>query len=140
MTKTVADAAAELQAIAGKDPEDPATDSAPATVPNYMAALSRPRSRQADRRHQQHQRQLPGGDRGDPGARRDHGPDPDADPGPDFPASSLGVQARPQRLSRPPARERADEVAADIIAFNTAHADEALKFGQTLLTRARRST
>ena len=40
MTRTVADAAAELQAIAGKDPEDPATDSAPATVPNYLAALS----------------------------------------------------------------------------------------------------
>ena len=40
MTRTVADAAAELQAIAGKDPEDPATDSAPATVPNYVAALS----------------------------------------------------------------------------------------------------
>ena len=39
MTRTVADAAAELQAIAGKDPEDPATDSAPATVPNYLAAL-----------------------------------------------------------------------------------------------------
>ena len=40
MTRTVADAAAELGAIAGKDPEDPATDSAPATVPNYLAALS----------------------------------------------------------------------------------------------------
>ncbi len=29
MTRTVADAAAELQAIAGTDPEDPATDGAP---------------------------------------------------------------------------------------------------------------
>ena len=39
MTRTVADAAAELGAIAGKDPEDPATDSAPATVPDYLAGL-----------------------------------------------------------------------------------------------------
>ena len=53
MTRTVADAAAELQAIAGKDPEDPATDGAPATVPNYVAALSDDRAAgQADRRHQ----------------------------------------------------------------------------------------
>ena len=33
MTRTVADAAAELGAIAGKDPEDPATDSAPRRGP-----------------------------------------------------------------------------------------------------------
>src|SRR4051794_1332247 len=40
ITRTVADAAAELQAIAGKDPDDPATDSAPATVPDYLAGLT----------------------------------------------------------------------------------------------------
>jgi amidase len=40
MTRTVADAAAELGAIAGKDPEDPATATAPDTVPDYLAALS----------------------------------------------------------------------------------------------------
>src|ERR1044072_5560782 len=39
MTRTVADAAAELQAIAGKDAEGPATDGAPAAVPDYSAAL-----------------------------------------------------------------------------------------------------
>ena len=39
MTRTVADAAAELQAIAGRDPEDPATADAPATVPDYLGAL-----------------------------------------------------------------------------------------------------
>jgi amidase len=39
MTRTVADAAAELGAIAGKDPEDPATDAAPDTVPDYLGAL-----------------------------------------------------------------------------------------------------
>jgi Asp-tRNA(Asn)/Glu-tRNA(Gln) amidotransferase A subunit family amidase len=40
ITRTVADAAAELQAIAGKDPDDPATDSAPAAIPDYMAGLT----------------------------------------------------------------------------------------------------
>jgi amidase len=40
MTRTVADAAAELSAIAGKDPEDPATATAPDTVPDYLGALS----------------------------------------------------------------------------------------------------
>src|SRR6478735_2167059 len=38
MTRTVADAAAELHAIAGPDPEDPATDGAP-PVPDYLAGL-----------------------------------------------------------------------------------------------------
>jgi amidase len=40
MTRSVYDAAAELGAIAGKDPEDPATASAPDTVPDYLAGLS----------------------------------------------------------------------------------------------------
>jgi amidase len=40
MTRTVADAAAELGAIAGKDPEDPETATAPDTVPDYLGALS----------------------------------------------------------------------------------------------------
>src|SRR5262249_20771841 len=39
ITRTVADAAAELQAIAGKDPEDAATAGAPDTVPDYLAGL-----------------------------------------------------------------------------------------------------
>jgi amidase len=39
MVQTVYDAAAELQAIAGKDAEDPATDAQPATLPDYVAAL-----------------------------------------------------------------------------------------------------
>src|SRR4051812_26840951 len=39
MTRTVADAAAELQAIAGRDAEDPATADAP-TAPDYLAGLS----------------------------------------------------------------------------------------------------
>ena len=47
MTRTVADAAAELGAIAGKDPEDPATDSAPATVPDYLAGAEHHRAGRA---------------------------------------------------------------------------------------------
>ncbi|MCA0374698.1 MAG: amidase [Gemmatimonadetes bacterium] len=39
MTRTVADAALLLQAIAGRDANDAATASAPATVPDYVAAL-----------------------------------------------------------------------------------------------------
>src|SRR3954470_9600213 len=39
ITRTVADAAAALQAIAGQDPEDPATAGAPASVPDYLAGL-----------------------------------------------------------------------------------------------------
>lgn len=39
MVRTVTDAAMELQAIAGKDPEDPATASAPDTVPDYLTGL-----------------------------------------------------------------------------------------------------
>src|SRR5690348_15467201 len=40
MTRTVADAAAELGAIAGKDADDPVTLTQPDTVPDYLGALS----------------------------------------------------------------------------------------------------
>jgi amidase len=40
MTRTVADAAAELGAIAGKDAEDPVTLTQPDPVPDYLAGLS----------------------------------------------------------------------------------------------------
>jgi amidase len=39
MTRTVSDAAALLQAIAGRDEQDPSTGAAPATTPDYAAAL-----------------------------------------------------------------------------------------------------
>lgn len=39
MTRTVADAAAVLQAIAAPDPQDPATRTAPPSTPNYLAHL-----------------------------------------------------------------------------------------------------
>ena len=102
MTKTVADAAAELQAIAGKDAEDPATATAPDTVPNYLAGLSADRAAgQADRRDQQHQRAVPGRDRGGSGSRRDDRADPDPEPGPELQRDPhRGVQARPQRVPR----------------------------------------
>lgn len=40
IARTVADAAAELQAIAAKDPQDSATDGAPSTAPDYLGGLS----------------------------------------------------------------------------------------------------
>ena len=56
MTRTVADAAAELQAIAGKDPEDPATDGAPDNGPELHRRAHHDRAGgQADRRrHHRH--------------------------------------------------------------------------------------
>jgi len=39
MARTVADAAALLGAMAGRDPADPATADAPATIPDYLATL-----------------------------------------------------------------------------------------------------
>ena len=137
MTRTVADAAAELQAIAGKDPEDPATDGAPATVPNYVAALSHHRAAgQADRRHQHHTNaHYLAAVAADPGARGDHGPDRRRPARPDSgdiltPEFKRDLNAY---LGRLPASAPMKSL-ADIIAYNTAHADEALKFGQTQLT------
>lgn len=39
MTRSVADAAAVLQAIAAPDPQDPATHTAPSSIPNYLTHL-----------------------------------------------------------------------------------------------------
>jgi amidase len=41
MVQTVYDAAVELQAIAGQDPEDPATEGQPSPLPDYAAGLRR---------------------------------------------------------------------------------------------------
>ncbi len=129
MTRTVADAAAELQAIAGPDPEDPVTADAPTrglpgglktdalagkrigvianTNAQYLAAVAAVQALGAttvqvtcaDARR---------------AVRRPH----------------RRVQARPERVPRPPPASAPMKSLADIIAFNTAHADEALKFGQ----------
>ena len=136
MTRTVADAAAELGAIAGKDPEDPATDSAPATVPNYLAGLSTDRAgRQAHRRHQQHQRAVRRRGRRCPGAGRDDG-DWSTSPQSAAPFDILTPEFKRDLnayLSRLPANAPMKTL-ADIIAYNTANANDATKFGQTQLT------
>ena len=63
----------------------------PDTVPDYLAGLSTTALHgQADRRHQQQQRAVRGGGRGGPVARRDDGPDLDAD----------ALPARPRSCSR----------------------------------------
>ena len=112
MTRTVADAAAELQAIAGKDPEDPATDTAPAAVPDYLAgldadALAGKRIGVINNTNAQYVAAI--------AAVQALGATTVQ-----ITAPTLGravrrphrrVQARPQRLPRPAARERADEVA-----------------------------
>ncbi len=134
MTRTVADAAAELQAIAGKDPEDPATADQP-PVPDYAAAL-------------------------DPGALDGARLGVVANNDPNYQAAlavvrTLGAEtveitapanttapsilnyefkrdlnAYLERLGpRAPRRSL-----AEIVAYNERHPEEALKFGQTLLT------
>ncbi len=81
MTRTVADAAAELHAIAGPDPEDPATDGAP-PVPDYLAGL-KPDALAGKRIGviNNTERAVRRGGGGGPGARRDHGADQRADRG-----------------------------------------------------------
>ena len=71
ITRTVYDAALQLQAIAGADPADPATAGAPA-APDYLAGPRADRAqRQARRGDQQHDGAVPGRGHRDPGARRD---------------------------------------------------------------------
>ena len=110
MTRTVADAAAELGAIAGKDPEDPATATAPDTVPNYLAGLS-PTALQGKRigviNNNNAQYVAAVAAIQSLGATTVAVPTPNAaelelDPVP-------GVQARPRRVLLAAARERADE-------------------------------
>ena len=85
MVRTVADGAAELQAIAGADPLllDPlggVADRSRSVLPDYLAALD-PNALAGKRigDHQLGRSELPGSGGGDPGTRRGHGDDPDAD-------------------------------------------------------------
>ncbi|WP_211232928.1 amidase family protein [Solirubrobacter soli] len=136
ITKTVADAAAELQAIAGKDPEDPATDSAPATVPNYLAgltptALNGKRIGVINNTNAQYQAAIAAIQA--LGATTVLIPTPSpAQNFPDILASEFKRDLNAY-LSRLPANAPRKTL-QDIIDYNTAHADEALKFGQTQLT------
>ena len=135
ITRTVADAAAELAAIAGKDPEDPATDGAPATVPNYLAgltttALNGKRIGVTNNTNAQYQTAI--------AAIQALGATtvliPTPTPAQNFPDIVPSEFKRDLNayLSRLPATAPMKSL-ADIIAFNAAHADEALKFGQVQL-------
>ena len=134
MTRTVADAAAELHAIAGPDPEDPATDGAP-PVPDYLAGLK-------------------------PDALAGKRIGVITNTGAQYVAAVAAVQAlgaTTVQINAPTAANTGDILTpefkrdlnaylgrlpssapmkslADIIAYNTAHPDDALKYGQTQLT------
>ena len=133
MTRTVADAAAELQAIAGPDPEDPVTADAPST--DYLAglktdALAGKRIGVVSDTNAQYQAAIAAIQR--LGAI----PVPVTATNPPAPYDVLTAEFKRDLnayLGRLPASAPVKSL-ADIIAFNTAHADEALKFGQGLLT------
>jgi Asp-tRNA(Asn)/Glu-tRNA(Gln) amidotransferase A subunit family amidase len=134
ITRTVADAAAELQAIAGKDPEDAATGGQP-PVPDYLAALSttaldKQRIGVIASTNAQYQAAIQAVQA--LGATTVQITAPSAPPAPDIltPEFKRDLNAY---LSRLPASAPMKSL-ADIIAYNSAHADEALKFGQTQLT------
>ena len=133
MTRTVADAAAELQAIAGPDPEDPVTADAPSA--DYLAglktdALAGKRIGVVSDTNAQYQAAIAAIQR--LGAI----PVPVTWTNPPAPYDVLTAEFKRDLnayLGRLPASAPVKSL-ADIIAFNTAHADEALKFGQGLLT------
>ena len=135
ITRSVADAATELQAIAGKDPQDPATDGAPASVPNYLAALT-PTALNGKRigvinnTNAQYQAAILAIQA--LGATTVQIPTPTpAQNFPDVVASEFKRDLNAY-LGRLPASAPMKSL-ADIIAYNDAHADEALKFGQQQL-------
>jgi Asp-tRNA(Asn)/Glu-tRNA(Gln) amidotransferase A subunit family amidase len=137
MTRTVADAAAELGAIAGKDPDDPATAGAPDGVPDYLAGLS-PTALDGKRigivnsNNAQYQAAITairalGATTVTIATPATSPPNPPDILTPEF-KRDLNAY-----LSRLPASAPMKSL-ADIIAYNTAHAQEATKYGQTQLT------
>jgi Asp-tRNA(Asn)/Glu-tRNA(Gln) amidotransferase A subunit family amidase len=133
MAKTVADAAAELQAIAGPDPDDPATAGQPDELPDYLDALS-PHALEGVRlgvianANANYQAAI--------AAVRSRGAEtveiPTPQPAQNFP--QILTQEFKRDLNAYLARLPQDapmKTLADIIAYNDAHAQEALKFGQT---------
>ncbi len=131
MTRTVADAAAELQAVAGPDSEDPATAAQPNPLPDYLAALST--DALADAR-------LGVTDSSDPIYQaavdkvEELGAETVLVTGPASNPSGSILTAEFKRdinayLGRLPSEAPRDTL-ADIIAYNDANANEALKFGQ----------
>ena len=143
MTRTVADAAAELGAIAGKDPEDPATDTAPDTVPDYLAGLS-PTALAGKRigvinsTNAQYMAAI--------AAIQALGATTVTVPSPNAAALELDSCSRSSSAISPRTSPRLPASApmktlADVIAYNNANADDALKYGQaTADRRARRPT
>ncbi len=134
IARTVADAAAELQAIAGKDPDDPATNGAPDTVPDYLAALKTTALQSArigivNSNNAQYQAAVTAVQA--LGATTVQIATPTAPGAPDIltPEFKRDLDAY---LSRLPASAPMKSL-ADIIAYDSAHSDEALKFGQTQL-------
>ncbi|WP_196807175.1 amidase family protein [Candidatus Solirubrobacter pratensis] len=134
ITRTVADAAAELQAIAGKDPEDAATAGAP-PVPDYLAgltttALQGKRIGVIANANAQYQAAIQAVQA--LGATTVTVAAPAAPAAPDIltPEFKRDLNAY---LARLPASAPMKSL-ADIIAYNAAHAGEALKFGQGQLT------
>ncbi|MBE2320459.1 amidase [Solirubrobacter sp. CPCC 204708] len=134
MTRSVADAAAELGAIAGKDPEDPATEAAPDTVPDYLAALD-PQALAGKRigvinnTNAQYVAAVAAVQA--LGATTVQIPTPSAQSTGDIltPEFKRDLNAY---LGRLPASAPMKSL-ADIIAYNNAHPDDALKYGQTQL-------
>ncbi|HET6549865.1 MAG TPA: amidase family protein, partial [Solirubrobacter sp.] len=134
MTRTVADAAAELQAIAGRDPEDPATGGAPA-APDYLAgleadALDGARLGIIDSGNDSYQAAVAAVQALGAVTVEIETPRSDADFDILTPEFKRDINAY---LGRLPASAPVKSL-ADIIAYNKAHADEALKFRQTQLT------
>ena len=134
MTRTVADAAAELQAIAGPDPEDPVTAGAP-TAPDYLSglkpdALAGKRIGVITSTNAQYVAAV--------AAVQALGATTVQVAAPTSAAPFDVLTAEFKRdlnayLGRLPASAPVKSL-ADIIAFNSAHETEALKFGQALLT------
>ena len=132
--RSVHDVAAALAAIAGPDPVDPATPAQP-PVPDYLAALSADGAlREADRRRHERRPELQRGRRRSRRSRRDdgHEDDPGAEPEPAGhrrPRAQRDVDAY---LGALPAASPAHSL-QEIIDYNLAHPDEALKYGQGTL-------
>src|SRR5262249_39228430 len=131
MTRTVADAAAELQAIAGKDPSDFETDAQPAQLPDYVAsldpnALAGKRIGIINNTNAQYQAAIT--------AIKALGATTVTVTSPTSSAPDILTPEFKRDLSaylgRLPASAPMKSL-ADIIAYNNAHAQEALKYGQS---------
>ena len=137
MTQTVYDAAAELQAIAGRDAEDPATDSQPAVLPDYLSglkadALAGTRIGVITSNDTVYQAAVAAVQAA--GAVTVPIPTPSASAGP----SILTLEFE-RDLNAYFARLPADapiKSLTEVIAFNDAHPDETIKLGQDILIAA----